>query len=199
MRSSKGLLPAALVVVLAGAVTGCSSEPETAPSPTAASPSPTASPSPSPPAPVDGTVELEVVDVAPVEGAVVPPGGGGVAVPAVDERRARRFAGNLKTWLDEHLTALQGGDDRGKLPGGRRLQGATSAVRAATTALADPDAPVAEATYHIRVAARGGPEWAQARVVVVDRDGSRHVADLMFVPSRRGPRVLAAGPRRNDR
>lgn len=181
-------LPLLLAAVLATGAAACSSD-EPGPTPTT-----TVSPSPTPVAgPVEGDAKVEIVSVAP--SGVIPGGGGGLDVPGVARRPARSFANAVTGWLDEHLTSLQGGSARGSLQGTGLLRGAARAARAAvTSALATPDRLVASATYRIRVAALGQPQWAQARVVVTDVDGNQHTADFLFEPGKRGPRLIAAGP-----
>lgn len=178
-------LPALLLVAgLALGGVACQSDPEPTASPTTPAPSPTPTPTP-----VEGQAKIEIVDLAPTGV------GGGVDTPAVRQKAARRFGQAVTDWLDQHLTALQAGADLGALKGNPLVRGAPAAtVSAVTTALATPSQLVGKARYAIRVGALGGPQWAQARVVVTDLDGNRHAADFMFEPSKAGPRMIAAGP-----
>lgn len=180
-------LPALLLAAgLALGGVACQSEPEPTASPTTPTPTPTPTPTAEP---VEGQAEIEIVDLAPTGV------GGGVETPGVNQQAARRFGQAVTDWLDQHLTAVQGGSGLGGLEGNRLVRSAPAAtVTAVTTALAAPTQLVDEASYAIRVAALGGPQWAQARVVVTDLDGNRHTADFMFEPSKAGPRVIAAGP-----
>lgn len=144
---------------------------------------------------------IEIIDVA--AHPVAPHGAAGVPTPPVQRRRVRRFARATETWMNQHLRSLQAGESLGGLRASPLVGGTPPATPGpalqAAIGLAGPERPAASATYRIRVAARGGPEWAQVRAVVTDETGSRHAADFLFEPTGSGPRPVAVGPRPRGR
>lgn len=190
-RRKVGRLVAAAAV--AGVVlAACSSGEEAAPAP-----SPSPSPSPTPElVPVRGEATVETVSVF-AGPPVFSPGDPDGEEPATDDDAVAAIVGTVTDWLDAHLTDVQSGGP-GLLPqvaADGLLGGATpAATDALTRDLAAPTAPVASASYHLVVAVAGPPQWLEARVEVVGRDGSLRHADFVFTPTDTGAELLAAGP-----
>lgn len=185
---------ALLAAVLATA--GCGSRTETAqaeprltPVATAdSSPSPSPSPTP-PPEPVQGERLTRSVDVG--DGALLGPDDRG----EVDEAAIAAFSEAVFTWLDEHLTDLQGGGDgllalvlaEGLAPDDPAV------VPALTTALASPSLTVTTARYELTAFHDAGPQFATVAVALSDGGGSTRSATLAFAASTDGRPVLVLG------
>lgn len=185
------------LVAAAALLTSCAANDPAAsqpsPSPTnAPSPAVTASPSPTA-APVKGAVELSALRLEPHGRKLHPRGSVGDQAVEVDEPAVRDFAGAVARWLDTHLTTLQAGA-AAELPAALAAEANPEATAAVTTALASPDAPVTGALYVTEVAVEGGPRWAHVVVTVTHPDASSSRAEFVFVPSDRGPELIAAGP-----
>lgn len=178
----------ALATVAAAACTAAP-EPSAGPSPTATPV--VAAPSPTPPPPVRGERVVRTRSVAPEP--VVLNGG---EQPPVDELLVRGFADAVASWLDAHLTDLQGGGEglieRIAAPG--LLRTSPPALAAVTTDLAAEDRPVEAASYHLLVATDGEPVWLRATVETRGPDDRPATAEFLFVPGQ-PVTLVAAGPR----
>lgn len=119
--------------------------------------------------------------------------------PEPDQAAIDAFTDAARQWLDDHLTALQDGEDGGRLDevAAEGVMDAASPdlVDAVTTDLASPDTPVEQASYHLVVAHSGAPLWLRAHVSVVDRDGTGHIVGFVFTPAEsNGASLIAFGP-----
>jgi hypothetical protein len=181
------LLAAVAVVVLGVAIMSSGDEPE--PEPTAqptATPEPEPEPEPEPPPPVEGEHDVtEVVDLSVTGTGLYGAGAGADAPVPVDDASVATFAAAMADWLDDHLTALQDGEEGAAVAAG--LEGPTEVVH-----LTDPDHPVTSARYSMRVGARGAAEWGEVEVVVLRVDGTERTATLAFLPGDETPRLIAA-------
>lgn len=113
--------------------------------------------------------------------------------PPPDDVAVAGFAAAVVGWLDRHLTDLQGGGPGllAEVAAPGLLAGAPAeAVTAATHALASPERPVANASYHVIVAQEGLPLWARVNVTVASPDGLTSSAGFVFTPG--PPPVLIA-------
>jgi hypothetical protein len=181
------LLAAVAVVVLGVAIMSSGDEPE--PEPTAqptATPEPEPEPEPEPPPPVEGEHDVtEVVDLSVTGTGLYGAGADGDAPVPVDDASVATFAAAMASWIDDHLTALQDGEEGAVVAAG--LEGPTEVVH-----LTDPDHPVTSARYSMRVGARGAAEWGEVEVLVLRDDGTERTATLAFLPGDEAPRLIAA-------
>lgn len=116
--------------------------------------------------------------------------------PEPDTAAIEAFASDIAGWLNDHLTALQGGR-RGRLEtvAADGLLGETASAgarRAVTTDLASPEAPVMTARYHVVVVHDGAPSFARVDVTVSHPDGTTSEAGFVFTPDE-PPTLVAAG------
>ncbi len=172
------------VVALAGCTRG--SEPSAGPTTPSPAPSPTVEP-------VEGRADvvITVADPGPIVFHDRPH-------PDPDQAAVDAFSDAVQGWLDDHLTALQEGEDRGRLEAIAAdgvLDGADPQVLdAVTTALTAPGTPVTQASYHLVVAHAGAPLWLRAHVAVVNEDGG-HIVGFVFTPREDGDlSLIAFGP-----
>ena len=184
--------------LLAGVVAtaGCGSRTETAEAEprltpvAAADASPSPSPSPTPaPEPVQGERLVRSADIG--DGGLLGPDDRG----EVDEAALAAFADTVFTWLDDHLTDLQGGGE-GQLS---RVLDASLApddptvAPALTTALASPGLTVASAVYELTTYHDGTPQFAEVAVALTDGAGVMRHATLVFAAASDGRPVLVLG------
>jgi hypothetical protein len=185
------LIAAVAVVVLGVAIMSSGGEPEPEPTaqPTATAdpaPEPEPEPEPEPPPPVEGEHEvIEVVDLSVTGTGLYRAGTGGDAPVPVDDASVATFAAAMASWIDDHLTALQDGQEGAVVAAG--LGGPSEVVH-----LTDPDHPVTSARYSMRVGARGAAEWGEVEVLVLRDDGTERTATLAFLPGDEAPRLIAA-------
>lgn len=157
--------------------------------------SPVASPptvTPSPPSPVRGQTDLVVVSSS--AGPIV---FHNQPAPPSDDAAVAAFAAAVVSWLDRHLTDLQGGGSGllVEVAAPRLLDGAPAeSVAAVTLALVSPKRPAANARYHVVVAQEGPPLWARADVTVRAVDGTTAQAGFVFIPGPTPVLVAAQGP-----
>lgn len=107
------------------------------------------------------------------------------------------FVHEVGDWLDAHLDDLQRGGP-GRLDevavDGLLAAATDEELAVVTSALASPDAPVADATYRLDGSYAESTEWLTATVEVTSTTGSTSAATMVFVPGGSGPALVLFGP-----
>lgn len=137
------------------------------------------------PDPVEGSLEVGVVDLSWADHRLFGPSMPENEPLGVDQQAVDALADEIRKRLDAHLSALQLGEDGMAAIG--RLEGDPARLR-----LADDRHAVDEAAYRVAVSTRGEPVWARAVVEVTLEDGQQRRGQLVFAAADDGPRLVAA-------